>query len=104
MCCRAQNAATGARTLSGGGHLDVLVVLLLGLLLLELGDETEEVPVGGPLGGKHVPSSQTSFAHLADTLVALRSLGDVLWIVLGPGGVWGCCQRCQSPLVLDDDD
>ena len=41
---------TGAGALHGGGHPDVLVVLLLGLLLLELGGEGEGVPVGEPLG------------------------------------------------------
>ena len=41
---------TGAGALHGGGHPDVLVVLLLGLLLLELGGEGEGVPVGKPLG------------------------------------------------------
>ena len=87
---------TGAGALHGGGHPDVLVVLLLGLLLLELGGEGEGVPVGEPLGGEPVPSSQASLAHLADTLAAFRSLGDVLWLVLGPGGVWGCCQDQES--------
>ena len=38
---------TGAGALHGGGHPDVLVVLLLGLLLLELGGEG--VPLGEPL-------------------------------------------------------
>ena len=40
---------TGAGALHGGGHPDVLVVLLLGLLLLELGGEGEGVPLGEPL-------------------------------------------------------
>ena len=101
---------TGAGALQGGGLPDVLVVLVLGLLLCELGGEA--VPVGEPLGGgdEHVLSSQTSLAPwltlLQPSALLAASLG---WISsCGPGGGSSCCQDKEScplarPLVLDDD-
>ena len=60
---------TGAGALHGGGHPDVLVVLLLGLLLLELGGEGEGVPVGEPLGellGEPLGDEEVEHIVLAD--------------------------------------
>ena len=69
---------TGAGALHGGGHPDVLVVLLLGLLLLELGGEGEGVPLGEPLdeplGDEEVEHIVLADQPWLNTLVSLLPL------------------------------
>ena len=100
---------TGAGALQGGGLPDVLVVLVLGLLLCDLGGEA--VPVGEPLGGgdEHVPSSQTSLAPWLTLLQPSALLATSFGSSLGLAE-FGAAVRIRSwydlarPLVLYDGD